>query len=85
MICKNCDSVIEDNATACPYCLTPVNAVGGGQKNFQDGGSVLDNGWNITPPPQGGGNPNLVIGIITGLLGLGFLVEAFLYFVVLTP
>lgn len=85
MFCKNCNSILEDNVTECPYCLTPVNAGGGGQKNFQDGGSVLDGGWpigNIDPPP---GGRNLVIGIITGLLGLGFLVEAFLYFVVLTP
>lgn len=79
MICKNCDSVIEDNATVCPYCLTPVNAA--------QGGSVPENDWgNPNPPmPQSGGNPNLVLGIITGLLGFGFLVEAFLYFVVLTP
>ncbi len=74
MICKNCDSVIEDNATVCPYCLTPVS----GRTDPPPG--------PVPPgPPARGGNPNLVIGIITGLLGLGFLVEAFLYFVVLAP
>ena len=83
MICKNCDSVIEDNATVCPYCLMPVNAAGG---PGPVPGSDVNGGWGETPTPAPrSGNPNLVIGIITGILGFGFLVEAFLYFVVLTP